>query len=105
MRFLLLLTIFAGVTIASSVLAQSTGEGQLTPDHGVACPPDVKGEPPTLGGGSTEPLSDELARTKGVICPPTEFDTQMHKTPPGGGRLKIIPPPGTPGGDQTVQPK
>ena len=107
MRFPLLITIFAGVTIASSALAQSTGQGQLAPEHGVACPPDVKGEPPTVGGGGggSEPLSDKLARSKGVICPPTGLDTKMQVTPPGGGRLKIIPPPGAPGGDQTVQPK
>jgi hypothetical protein len=29
----------------------------------------------------------------------------MQVTPPGGGRLKVIPPPGTPGGNQNVQPK
>ena len=103
MRFLLLITIFAGV---SSALAQSKDQGQVVPEYGVACPPDVKGEPPTVGGGGgTEPLSDKLARSKGVICPPTGLDTKMQVTPPGGGRLKIIPPPGTPGGDQTVQPK
>jgi len=105
MRFRWLITIFAGVTIASSALAQSTGQGQLAPEHGVTCPPDVKGEPPTVGGGSSEPLSDKLARSKGVICPPTGLDTKMQVTPPEGGRLKIIPPPGTLGGDQTVQPK
>src|SRR5437660_11125768 len=107
MRFPLLITILAGVTIASSALVQSTGQSQLAPEHGVACPPDVKGEPPTVGGGGgggSEPLSDKLARSKGVICPPTGLDTKMQVTPPGGGRLKIIPPPGAPGGDQTVQP-
>jgi hypothetical protein len=25
--------------------------------------------------------------------------------PPSGGQLKVIPPPGTPGGDQDVHPK
>src|SRR3989442_15653693 len=105
MRFPLLITIFAGVTIANSALAQSTGQGQLAPEHGVACPPDVKGEPPTVGGGgSSEPLSEKLARSKGVICPPTGLDTEMLVTPPGGGRLKVIPPPDI-GGDQNVQPK
>jgi hypothetical protein len=32
-------------------------------------------------------------------------DREMQVAPPNGGRLKVIPPPGTPGGDQSVQPK
>jgi hypothetical protein len=69
------------------------------------CPPDVKGDPPTVGGRSSESLSDKLAQSKGVICPPAGVDREMQVTPPGGGQLKVIPPPGTPGGDPNVQPK
>jgi hypothetical protein len=29
----------------------------------------------------------------------------MQVTPPSGGHLKVIPPPGTPGGDPDVHPK
>ena len=71
----------------------------------VSLAPDVKGEPPTVGGGSSEPLSDKLARSKGVICPPAGVDREMQVTPPSGGHLKVIPPPGIPGGDPDVQPK
>ena len=69
------------------------------------CPPDVKGDPPTVGGRSSEPLSDKLAQSKGIICPPAGVDREMQVTPPGGGQLKVVPPPGTPGGDPNVQPK
>ena len=69
------------------------------------CPPDVKGDPPTVGGRSSEPLSDKLAQSKGIICPPAGVDREMQVTPPSGGHLKVIPPPGTPGGDPNVQPK
>jgi hypothetical protein len=69
------------------------------------CPPDVKGDPPTVGGRSSEPLSDKLAQSKGVICPHAGVDREMQVTPPGGGQLKVVPPPGTPGGDPNVQPK
>ena len=100
----------AGATLATTyavlvcvVLAQPTEN--TSPEQGVTCPPDVKGEPPTVGGGSSGPLSDKLARSKGVICPPAGIDRDMQVTPPGGGHLKVIPPPGTPGGDQNVQPK
>jgi hypothetical protein len=69
------------------------------------CPPDTKGDPPTVGGRSSEPLSDRLAQSKGIICPPAGVDREMQVTPPSGGHLKVIPPPGTPGGDPNVQPK
>jgi hypothetical protein len=66
----------------------------------------MKAESPTVGEGkSSEPLGDRLAQSKGVICPPTGVDPQMQVPPPGGGRLKVISPPGTPGGDPNVQPK
>jgi hypothetical protein len=89
--------------VANSALAQS--RASPSPENGAACPPDTKGEPPTVGGGSSEPLSDKLARSKGVICPPAGVDREMQVTPPSGGHLKVIPPPGSPGGDPNVQPK
>jgi hypothetical protein len=91
------------VVTANVLLAQSTATPP--PESGATCPPDVKGEPPTVGGGSSEPLSDKLAQSKGVICPPAGVDREMEVTPPSGGHLKVIPPPGTPGGDPNVQPK
>ncbi len=50
-------------------------------------------------------LSDKLARSNGVICPPPRVDTEIQKTPPAGGAIEVVPPPGSPGGDPTVQPK
>jgi hypothetical protein len=101
------ISIIGGITIVSSALAQSAPRGWVAPEPSGACPPDVRGEPPTVGGGgpSSGPLSDKLAQSNGVICPPTGLDKDMQITPPGGGRLKVIPPPGTPGGSQNVQPK
>jgi len=40
-----------------------------------------------------------------VICPPADVDPDMHKPAPGGGRTPVIPPPGSPGGDQKSVPK
>jgi hypothetical protein len=71
----------------------------------VNCPPGVNGNPPTIGGGSAESLSEKLAESKGIICPPAGIDPEIQKTPPAGGELRIIPPPGSPGGDPNVQPK
>ena len=93
----------AGVGAAS---AQAAGNApSAAPAQDAACPPDVKGEPPTVGRGSSEPLSDKLAQSKGVICPPAGVDREMQVAPPDGGRLRVIPPPGAPGGDPSVQPK
>jgi hypothetical protein len=50
-------------------------------------------------------LSDELSRSKGVICPPAEVDPSISVPPTGRGLMPVIPPPGTPGGDPTVIPK
>jgi len=94
---------FVGVAPVGAGLAQPTEN--TSPEQGATCPPDVKGEPPTVGGGGSQPLSDKLARSKGVICPPAGIDRDMQVTPPSGGHLKVIPPPGTPGGDPNVQPK
>jgi hypothetical protein len=53
---------------------------------------------------SNEPLSDKLARTDGVLCPPN-VDPDIKAPTPPGGRMPVIPPPGSPGGNQNVQPK
>ena len=106
MRSVVFILLVAGLALGGSAGAQTTSPGQAVPQQSVACPPDVKSESPTTGkGGNSKPLSDKLAQSNGVICPPTGVDSQMQVPPPGGGRLKVIPPPGTPGGDPNVQPK
>ena len=90
---------------ASGLAAAQSPDGRSPQPPSVACPPDVKGAPPTVGGPSTPDLSDRLAESKGVICPPANVDPEMRKTPPGGGELKVIPPPGSPGGNPNVEPK
>ena len=50
-------------------------------------------------------LSDKLARSGGVICPPEHVDPEINQPTPPGGAMPVIPPPGSPGGDQSVQPK
>ncbi len=97
-----LIAAFVIVAGANMSLAQPA---KPSPGEAAACPPDAKGDPPTVGGRSSEPLSDKLAQSKGVICPPAGVDREMQVRPPSGGQLKVIPPPGTPGGDPNVQPK
>ena len=54
---------------------------------------------------SDETLSDHLAKSGGVICPPPGVDPDIRARTPEGGITPVIPPPGSPGGDQSVQPK
>ena len=48
-------------------------------------------------------LSDKLARSDGVICPPENVDPEIKAPTPPGGPMPVIPPPGSPGGDPNVQ--
>jgi len=60
----------------------------------------------TTTGQSREPLGDRLAKSDGVLCPPSGVDPDMHAPAPStDGKMPVIPPPGTPGGDPTVRPK
>jgi len=69
--------------------------------------------PSTMGKGNeadqqreaTGNLSDKLARSGGVICPPEHVDPEIRQPTPPGGPMPVIPPPGSLGGDQSVQPK
>jgi len=53
---------------------------------------------------SNQTLSQKLDQTKGVICPP-DIDPGMQAPAPKAGNTPVIPPPGSPGGDPSVQPK
>ena len=55
------------------------------------------------GGG--EQLGDKLARSDGVLCPPTNVDPAMRAPAPETGKMPVIPPPGSPGGDPSLRPK
>ena len=69
------------------------------------CPPGASANAPAIGRDSKGTLSDQLAESKGVICPPAGIDPEMQQKPPEGGAMKIIPPPGSPGGNPSIQPK
>jgi hypothetical protein len=81
-------------------------------------PPSLRAPPPSpeCQRGATSPatpgettgsanLSDELSRSKGIICPPAGIDPGISAPPLGGGVMPVIPPPGTPGGDPGIIPK
>jgi hypothetical protein len=58
----------------------------------------------TVGQGG-EALGEKLAKSDGVLCPPSGVDPQMRAPTPDTGSTPVIPPPGSPGGNPNVQPK
>ena len=68
------------------------------PPNGAAATPEGS----TVGRPSSEPLGDKLAKSDGVLCPPSGVDPEMRAPTPDTGKMPVIPPPGSPGGDPTV---
>src|SRR5436305_2158233 len=96
-----LLFVLALLGAATAVNAQTTPPAEARKD----CPPGTSANAPTINGDSKQNLSDKLASSKGIICPPAGIDSEMRQKPPEGGAMKVVPPPGSPGGDPSVQPK
>jgi len=66
---------------------------------------------PTTPENSVRPdsgknLTKELAHSDGVIAPPKTNDHAVKQPPDtGNASMPVVPPPGTPGGRQDVEPK
>ena len=104
------------VTVAALVAANGSALARSSQPTPVQSPPSsalqqescpsVGRNAPTLGENKPgKTLSEQLAQSNGVICPPSGVDPQMAAPPPPGGNTPVIPPPGTPGGNQNLQPK
>jgi len=77
--------------VATAIAAEDQGPKQ----------PSAPAAPPASGSSSSE-----LSRSGGVIQPPTGIDPEMKRTPPpSGDSMPVVPPPGTPGGNQSIKPK
>ena len=63
------------------------------------------GDPQLSRPNGSGNLSDKLARSDGVICPPDHVDPEIKAPTPPSGVMPVIPPPGSPGGDQSIKPK
>lgn len=102
--------------LASQSLAQAppanpptAAPAQPAPADPKACAPGQRLEldddgAPKGPATSGQRLSDRLADTDGVLCPP-HVDPDIRAPTPPGGALRVIPPPGSPGGDPSLQPK
>jgi hypothetical protein len=100
------LALVIGVVVATVRIApgQERAPSSTTLQKPEADAPTASPSLPSTG----ETLSERLDRTDGVIKPPAGIDPGMHvapKDPNVGSNMPVIPPPGSPGGDRSIQPK
>lgn len=106
----------AAALLAVGLTGVSAQDAQAPRDPNMPAPQNTipekiaPSEPETTGSTapSTAPsLSDKLQATDGVIKPPDNVAPSMQVAPPvpDPGTTRVIPPPGTPGGDPTIRPK
>lgn len=92
----LTLLVMVACAAPSALAAQTVAppRGQVDP-----CQPSGKAPP----GGSQQ----DACHSSGVIQPPATGDRGVVKPPETGSAMPmpVIPPPGSPGGNQSVQPK
>src|SRR5215217_3558103 len=64
-------------------------------------------DPRSTGSTSqtNKPLSERLNGSGGVIRPREDVAPDIAIRPPDVGTMPVIPPPGTPGGNQAIEPK
>ena len=103
--------LFCLLCAAATVAAAQAPPAPATPPQATAPPPSPKpsncsnGSDATVGQ-SREPLGDKLAKSDGVLCPPSGVDPEIRApTPDNGAKTPVIPPPGSPGGDPNLRPK
>ena len=113
--------LFSSMLIASAALAQAPPSPATppartappSPERAANCAPmqprsnagTAVPDGTATTGQRAEPLGDKLARSDGVLCPPPGVDPDMHAAPSDLGKMPVIPPPGSPGGDPTIRPK
>jgi hypothetical protein len=105
MRVLSTTMLFAVVAGAMPASAQTDPKCAQGPQLAPRAESDAKQRDPQMTGQGGQNLSEQLARSGSVICPPASVDPEMKVPTPETGRTPVIPPPGSPGGDQSVQPK
>jgi hypothetical protein len=66
--------------------------------------PGAAQKPCSEPGDPSKTLSEKLDQGGGVICAPN-VDPGIKVPAPDTGKMPVIPPPGSPGGDPNVQPK
>ena len=103
MRYSMLLIATLAATPAIAQNPQPADPGTQRPP---LASPSSPSPPPERIAPSTGTLSGDLSRQRGTISPPN-VDPGMNVKPPpdAGASTPVIPPPGSPGGNQSVIPK
>ena len=94
------------ILVAGPALAQNPQPAPPTSPTVPVAPPNSASPPPERIAPKSGNLSDDLSRKRGTIAPPN-VDPGMTVAPPRNsmGTTPVIPPPGSPGGNQSVVPK
>jgi hypothetical protein len=110
-RDLLIVGAALAVLVASveAAAAQARPPSSDVPQSDIQGQPDPRQDPRSTGavGRSPQNLSEKLDSTSGVIRPPADIapDMSVPAPDPNPGTTRVIPPPGTPGGDTSIVPK
>jgi hypothetical protein len=110
-RDLLIMSAALAALVASveAAAAQSRLTPPDAPKSDIEGQRDPRQDPRSTGavGQAPQTLSDKLESTGGVIQPPADIAPDMgaRAPDPNPGTTRVIPPPGAPGGDPTLQPR
>lgn len=97
--FVLLGLLLAGFAFQAAAQTMGTKPNPDSSGPQLAVPHEGRGD----GTPDDAPGSD-----RGLVRPPRAVDPGIHTAPPApgsAGTMPVIPPPGTPGGNQQVQPR
>ncbi len=78
------------------IMSKEARDPKACAQPGLAMGQDNK---PRSSDTTGQSLSEELARSDSVICPPPGFDPGIKALTPEDGHMPVIPPPGSPRGD------
>jgi hypothetical protein len=96
----------AALALSASTLIQPFLSPARAADEAVS-PPSRENSEKVPGVNPSQTLSEQLDKNNGVINPPPVGDAAINTTVPNPnpGTMPVIPPPGSAGGDERVQPK
>ncbi|MGC1409879.1 MAG: hypothetical protein WA864_13130 [Acetobacteraceae bacterium] len=109
----LLFGLLACVASPCVAVAQNPQPAPPQETHTPVAPPSASQPPPekiappdrTAGTLGHANLSDKLSRQQGMLQPPAVDPGIRVPAPRSQGTMPVIPPPGTAGGDEKVEPK